>query len=257
MSHSGRNSLIATVGVVLCLGLAACGGSEEDPPQPLDVSLSIDGSVTTRVPGIETAYAEDAAVLMNSVVVRGGRFDASVFRGSPAGYTVGSIRVDPTISEARRKRDSEQELVALGSGLGQVLGLVEMTPAVAERMATLPPGSAIGDALRASIESVHDLPGERWAVVATDGINNTDGEDLPLGSVPRTARILRRAVGQVDATGVNVAMVGVGVTRSGLGSERAGPLTAAWEQVCHEIQAKSCEVDAQASLPTVLMEVAS
>ncbi|MGV1049200.1 MAG: hypothetical protein ACOYD4_11840 [Solirubrobacterales bacterium] len=213
--------------------------------------------MTTRVPGIEAAYGEGAAVLMNSVVARGGRFEASVFRGSAASYTVGSLEADPTISEARRRRDSAGELAALGSGLGQVLGLIEMTPTVADRMATLPPGSAVGDALRASIESVRALAGERWAVVASDGINNTNGEELPLGSVPRTALILRRAVGQVDASGVNVAMVGIGLSRGKLGSERAGPLSEAWEQVCREIHAAKCEISAQPSLPTVLMEAAS
>lgn len=244
-------SALLAVGAVL----TGCGAeTEAEPLPPLAASLAIDDSVTTNLPGIETAYAEDAAVLMNSVIARGGSFTASIFRGSAAAYTVGSLEVDPQASLARRRRDSQGSAEAIGGTLGQVLGLSKMTPAVAERLETLPEGSAVADALREAVRSVQEHEGTRWAVVASDGINNTNGEELPLGNVSHAARILSEAVGDLNARKVNIAMVGIGLSQEKLGSGRAQPLVEAWEKVCHDLEAATCEIRSEPTLPAALQE---
>jgi hypothetical protein len=255
MSHSARKCVAVLLAAFLCGSFAACGAGKDDQGKPLVVSLRIDGSVTTRVAGIQTAYAEGTALLANLVVSRGGVFNATVFRGSAAGYELGSVSADPESSLARRRRDSQAVLAVLGTNLSQVLGLTEMTQPVAEGLAKLPEGSAVGDALREAVADVRSVPGERWAVVFSDGINNTDGEELPLGNVSRTAEILREAVGEVDATDVNIALVGIGVSKENIGSTRANPLTEAWTQVCGELQAASCAIEQEATLPVALQEV--
>ncbi len=256
MSHFASKRVVVVLLAFLSLALAACGGGGSDEAeQPLAVSLKIDGSVTTQVAGIQSAYAEGTALLANLVVARGGAFDAAVFRGSAAGYGIAAINSDPEISLARRRRDSRSALAGLGDKLGQILGIAEMTPAVAARLARLPEGSAVGDALREAVAGVQGRPGERWAVVLSDGINNTNGEELPLGSVERTVRILREAVGDVDASGVNVAIIGVGMSKGGMGSTRANPLAAAWRQVCRELNASSCAIEQEPALPVALQGV--
>lgn len=255
MSHSARRGVVVLLVAFLCGAFVACGTGTEGAKKPLVVSLKIDGSVTTGVAGIQTAYARGSALLANLVVLRGGEFDAAVFRGSAAGYPIGSLSADPGISLARRRRDSEAELAALGSNLGQVLGLTEMTPAVADGLATLPEGSAVGDALREAVANVQGRPGERWAVVFSDGINNTNGEEIPLGNVSQAAAVLRDAVGEVDASGVNVALVGIGMSKGDAGSTMDNALTEAWAQVCRELHTASCAIEQEASLPVALQAV--
>jgi hypothetical protein len=109
----------------------------------------------------------------------------------------------------------------------------------------------VGEALREAVQAVRGKPGERWAVIATDGYDTTQGE-LPLPNVRRTARALRQAVGAVDARGVGVAMVGVGLAPHHDDWHKDGPLTRAWALVCHEIHARECQIHADPRLPPPL-----
>ncbi len=125
------------------------------------------------------------------------------------------------------------------------------TPEVKKRLATLPRGSAVGEALREAVKAVRGKTGERWVVIAGEGKDDTRG-DLPLPNVPRTARVLRRAVGDVDARGIGIAMVGVGLDRQHTNWRKDGPLTKAWAKVCREIHARECQVHADPRLPAPL-----
>jgi hypothetical protein len=71
-------------------------------------------------------------------------------------------------------------------------------------------------------------------------------------SVQQTARILRKAVGDVNARGVGIAMVGVGLTSPQMKWGVDGPLTKAWAIVCHEIHARECQIHADPRLPPPL-----
>lgn len=247
--------LIPTAALVsIGCALVGCGetSSQASQPSALAVALAVDDSVTTHSAGIQTVYAENAQTLMNGVIARGGWFKASMFRGSAADFATGTLELDPNASLARRRRDSSASASAIGSTLSQALGLSKMTPYVQQRLASLPEGSAVADALRGAIHDVRGEQGERWAVITSDGINNTNGEELPLGNVNRTAQILEEAVGKVDAEGVNIAMVGVGLSREKFGSGRAKPLVEAWEAVCHRLRAAKCEITSEPSLPPVL-----
>src|SRR3954447_17630884 len=135
-----KSKFLVPIATVALIGaaVAGCGETttEADVIQPpLAVAFATDDSVTTHAAGIETAYAEDAAALMNVVIERGGWFKASAFRGSAAAFTVGTLELDPNASLARRRRDSGENAAAIGSSISQVLGLSKMTPFVRDRLA--------------------------------------------------------------------------------------------------------------------------
>ncbi|MDQ3725652.1 MAG: hypothetical protein M3335_07165 [Actinomycetota bacterium] len=214
---------------------------------PLQVALAIDG--TARPGRVATEYVEDAAILISSTIERGGGYRVSMFRGSGAQMVLGTIALDPGDPiEKRYEKAAKIYYENFALPLDEVLGQMPLTPEVEKRLAALPAGSAVGEAVREAVEAVRGKPGERWAVIATDGIDDTQGA-LPLQDVQRTARILRRAVGDVDARGVGIAMVGVGLDRRHTRWSEDGPLTEAWARVCREIQARECQIHADPRLP--------
>lgn len=267
MSLHGRKLAVAAALGLLALGLAACGGSGETSsgstaadtestetvshPQssgpPLNVALAIHATLQGgRAP---TEYAEDSAILISSVIERGGSFRISMFRGS--GFSAGATELDPAGSPQKRYREVQKTTRIVLPYIDQTLGQMPLDGPDGKRLTSLPEGEAVGEALREAVKAVRGKPGERWAVVAGDGFDDTGGE-LPLPNVPQTARILREAVGNVNAGGVGIAMVGVGLDPRHTHWNQDGPLTKAWARVCHEIHARECQIHADPRLPPPL-----
>jgi hypothetical protein len=244
----------AVVSLVFAVAVAGCAGSSTEDPAgtPMAVAVRIDDSVTAQVKAIEDAYGKVTAGVVQQVVARGGSLDVTVFRGSASGLRVGTLKLDPSQSRVRREQDAEGQVVDLDGTLAEALGLTHADPSMQAHLEALPEGSAIGDALGAAIEEVHGQPGQRWAVVVSDGFANTDGKELPLGNVDRAARILIDEIGPVDAEGVNVALIGIGLSRAKVGAHTGDALTAAWKKACDAIHAARCEVSEEASLPPSL-----
>jgi hypothetical protein len=274
----GRILFVVAVLALLVGSLAACGGSTQTttersdtsgetstagaettettapPPAPnrppLQVALAIDGSAR---PGLTaTEYVEDAAILISSVIERGGGYRLSLFGGPGPQMALGTIALDPGGPiEKRYEKASKIYYETIALPIDEALGQMPATPEVKKRLAALPEGNAVGESLREAVKAVRGKKGERWVVIAGDGLDDTQG-DLPLPNVQRTAQILRQAVGEVDARGVGIAMVGVGLDRQHKRWSEDGPLTKAWARVCREIHARECQVHADPRLPAPL-----
>jgi hypothetical protein len=274
-----RGKILFMVVLALLVGsLAACGGSTEtaaersgtsgetttakaettettSPPPapnrpPLQVALTIDG--TARHGLTATEYVEDAAILISSVIERGGGYRLSLYGGPGPQMALGTISLDPGDPiEKRYEKASKIYYETIAFPIDEALGQMPATPETKKRLAALPEGSAVGEALREAVKAVRGKKGERWVVIGGDGIDDTQG-DLPLPNVQQTAQVLRQAVGDVNARGVGIAMVGVGLDRRHRRWSEDGPLTKAWAQVCREIHARECQVHADPRLPAPL-----
>jgi hypothetical protein len=285
-SNPGKNVIMAIVLVALAAGLAACGGSSGStgstatgeatqttaestetttaPPPvsgpPLAVALSIDGTMRAGPNAKEVKqslaeFAEDTAILSSSALERGGSFKASIFGGPGAEITFKTMVFDPKDSLQQRYQQATKHYGPIAVTVDQSLGQMPPSGATGKRLAALPPGTAVGEALREAVQAVHGKPGERWAVIATDGFDTTQGE-LPLPNVQQTAKVLRRTVGNLDARGVGIAMVGVGLAPHHNNWHQDGPLTKAWAIVCHEVHARKCQIHADPRLPPPLESTA-
>lgn len=267
MPNPGRNPILAVAVVLLAAGLAACGSSggttakqtapdsettASHPPAasvgpPRNVAVAISGNRHHGI--VTTEYTEDAAILVSSVLERGGSYRVAMFQG--AGTTLGTVTIDRKASYDKRHREAEKEYGAFSLNIDHVLGQMPPNTESTKLLDSLPEGNAVGAALREAVGAVHGKPGESWAVIASDGFDDTNGE-LPLPNVKQTARILRQAVGNADAKGVGIAMVGVGLTHKQTKWGKDGPLTKAWAIVCHEIHARECQIHADPRLPPPL-----
>jgi hypothetical protein len=263
----GAKFFAAVALALLAAGLVACGKSGEAGPgsstdrsdtttaasrprshhPPLAVALALDAAVKRG--RAATEYAEDAAILESLVIERGGSFRVSVFRG--AGILAGAGSVNPEDPPEKRYREAVKATAVVNPYVDQTLWQMPREGAVAKHLAALPEGRAVGASLREALRAVRGKQGERWVVIASHGFDDTRGQ-LPLQSVPQTARILRETVGDVDARGVGIAMVGVGLDRKHSSWKQDGPLTRAWTTVCEEIHARQCEVHADPRLPPPL-----
>lgn len=259
----GKNLIVAAGLVLLATALVACdssgttagGGSDSTAPTsqsrphhpPLAVALALDTTVRRGLAATE--YAEDAAILESLGIERGGSLRMSVFAG--AGFATGTATVDPEDPPQKRYHDMLKTTAVINPYVDQALGQMPPSGAVAKHLAALPEGSAVGAAVREGVRALRGKQGERWVVIASDGFDDTHGQ-LPLQSVPRTARILRQTVGNVDARGVGIAMAGVGLDRKHSSWKQDGPLTKAWTKVCHEIHARKCAIHADPRLPPPL-----
>ena len=279
-SNSWKNAILAIVLVALAAGLAACGGSSGStttgeatevttesteataaPPTasgpPLAVALAIDNTMREgpnahAVKQSLAEFAEDTAILISSTIERGGSFKASVFGGPGAAVTFKAIELDPMGTPEQRYNEATKHYAPIAIAVDEAVGgSLANSEGAAKRLAALPPGTAVGEALRKAVQAAHGKPGERWAVIATDGYDTTDGQ-LPLPNVQQTAEVLRQTVGNVDAHGVGIAMVGVGLRPHHNNWHQDGPLTKAWAIVCHEIHARKCQIHADPRLPPPL-----
>lgn len=284
-SNPGKNAVVVIVLVALAVGLVACGGSSgsagtttseatqttteptetttASPPvsgPPLAVALSIDGTLRAGPKAREVKqslaeFAEDTAILSSTALERGGSFKASIFGGPGAAITFKTMEFDPKDSLQRRYQQAIKHYGPIAVTVDQSLGQMPPSGATGKRLAALPPGTAVGEALREAVQEVHGKHGERWAVLATDGFDTTHGQ-LPLPNVQQTAKVLRQTVGNLDAHGVGIAMVGVGLAPHHNNWHQDGPLTKAWAIVCHEIHARECQIHADPRLPPPLESTA-
>jgi hypothetical protein len=266
---------------IAAAGLAACGGSGGSttasseatesttestettaaPPiasgPPLAVALAIDNTMRAgpnahAVKQSLAEFAEDTAILISSTIERGGSFKASVFGGPGAEVTFKAIELDPKDTPEQRYDEATKHYAPIAITVDRAVGgSLANSGEAAKRLAALPPGAAVGEALRKAVQAVRGKPGERWAVIATDGYDTTNGQ-LPLPNVQQTAKVLRQTVGNVDAHGVGIAMVGVGLRPHHNNWHQDGPLTRAWAIVCHEIHARKCQIHADPRLPPPL-----
>lgn len=280
MRFPGRGLLIVVVLAIAAVGLAACGGSSGSttsgeatqttteptetttaPPiasgPPLAVALAIDNTMRAGPNAKEVKqslaeFAEDTAILISSVIGRGGSFKASVFGGPGAEVTFKAIELDPKGTPKQRYNEATKHYAPIAITVDQAIGgALANSEGAAKRLAALPSGTAVGEALRKAVQAVQGEPEERWAVIATDGYDTTNGQ-LPLPNVQQTAEVLRETVGNVDAHGVGIAMVGVGLRPHHNNWHQDGPLTKAWAIVCHEIHARACQIHADPRLPPPL-----
>lgn len=281
MRFPGRGLLIVVVLAITAAGLAACGGSggstttsseatqtTTEPTEttaaspvasgpPLAVALAIDNTMragpnANAVKQSLAEFAEDTAILISSTIERGGSFKASVFGGPGAEVTFKAIELDPKGTSHQRYNEATKHYAPIAITVDEAVGgSLANSGEAAKRLAALPPGSAVGEALRKAVQAVSGKPGERWAVIATDGYDDTNGQ-LPLPNVQQTAKVLRQTVGDVDAHGVGIAMVGVGLRPHHNNWHQDGPLTKAWAIVCHEIHARACQIHADPRLPPPL-----
>jgi hypothetical protein len=216
---------------------------------PLAVAYAIPAD---QHPGlVATEYTEDGAILVSMAIERGGGYRMSVYRGPGAELTLGAFPLSPKVSIEKRYHVASHEYGKFTATVDGILGQMPPTRKVSKQLASLPPGYAVGQGLREAVQAVRGKQGERWAVVAGSGIDDTQGK-LPVQNVQQTARILRKAVGDVDARGVGIAMVGVGIDPQHSKWSVDGPLTQAWAIVCHEIHARACQIHADPRLPPPL-----
>lgn len=268
---------------IAAAGLTACGGSSGStasgeateataestgtttaPPAgsgpPLAVALAIDGTMRAGPNAKEVKqslaeFAEDTVILSSSALERGGSFRASIFGGPGAEIVFKTMEFDPKDTLHQRYERAIKHYAPIAITVDQALGQMPPSGATGKRLAALPPGSAAGEALREAVQATHGKPGERWAVVATDGFDTANGQ-LPLPNVQRTAKVLRQTVGNLDARGVGIAMVGVGLAPHHNSWRQDGPLTKAWAIVCHEVHARECQIHADPRLPPPLESTA-
>jgi hypothetical protein len=273
--------LIAVVLAIATGGLAACGGSGGSttasseatqtttessettaaPPvasgPPLAVALALDNTMKAGPNAKEVKqslaeFAEDTAILISSTIERGGSFKASVFGGPGTEVTFKAIELDPKGTPEQRYDEATKHYAPIAITVDEAVGgSLANSEGASRRLAALPAGTAVGEALRNAVQAVHGKPGERWAVIATDGYDTTNGQ-LPRPNVQQTAKVLRQTVGNVDAHGVGIAMVGVGLRPHHNNWHQDGPLTKAWAIVCHEIHARACQIHADPRLPPPL-----
>jgi hypothetical protein len=235
--------------LVIAAFIFGCGSSE--PIGPVAASSQIDASLTTASRGVRDAYATAEAALADAIIDRGGALQVKAFRGGAV--ELARLEGDPAVSSARRRRDLEAtgSLSALGSMIGETLGLVKPSPELQAKLDTLLPGSAVAAALRLAVEDVKEAPGDRFALVLSDGRDNVlpDGvRDDDASSSPRAlAQILAQELEGVDASGITVVMGGVG---QGLPAAAATRLIEAWRLACQATQAARCVVDADAGVVT-------
>lgn len=276
MRFPGRGLIVVSVLAVAVGGLTACGNSgtstesssagkpasggettaaktETTTPvasgPPLAVAYAIPAD---QHPGlVATEYTEDGAILVSLAIERGGSYRMSVFRGPGSELTLGAFPLSPKASMEKRYHVASHEYGKFALTVDGILGQTPPTDKVTRQLSSLPPGYAVGEALREAVQAVRGKKGERWAVVASSGMDDTQGK-LPVQNVKQTAQILRRAVGNVDAHGVGIAMVGVGIDPQHPKWDVDGPLTKAWAIVCHEIHARACQVHADPRLPPPL-----
>lgn len=286
MRFSGRGLLIVIALAISVAGLVACGSSgtstesssagkaasgepteaktEKPTPvvsgPPLAVALSIDGTLRAGPNAKEVKqslaeFAEDTAILSSSALERSGSFTASIFGGPGAELTFKTMVFDPKDTLHQRYQKAIKHYGPIAITVDQALGQMPLSGTTGKRLAALPPGTAVGEALREAVQAVHGKHGERWAVVATDGFDTINGQ-LPLPNVQQTAKVLRQTVGNLDAHGVGIAMVGVGLRPHHNNWHQDGPLTKAWAIVCHEIHARQCQIHADPQLPPPLESTA-
>lgn len=268
---------------IAAVGLAACGGSSgttgstaasseatqtttettettTPPPAssgpPLAVALAIDngmraGPNAKEVKQSLAEFAEDTAILISLTIERGGSFKASVFGGPGGELTFKTIELDPKGTPEQRYHEATKHYAPFAITVDQAVGQMPLSGETGKRLSSLPAGSAVGEALREAVQAVRGKQGERWAVIATDGYDTTQGA-LPLPNVQQTAKVLRQTVGNLDARGVGIAMVGVGLTPHHNSWRQDGPLTKAWAIVCHEVHARECQIHADPRLPPPL-----
>jgi hypothetical protein len=226
------------------------------PGPPLAVALAVDSTLEAG-PNAKRSkrslgeYAEDAAILISSAIERGGSFGVSVFAGPGHAIAFKRIILDPKAAPHQRYEKATKHYGPMAITVDQAVGEMPRSGKIARQLAALPAGTAVGEALREAVDAVHGKPGERWAVVATDGYDTTHGA-LPLPNVQATAKVLRKTVGNLDASGVGIAMVGVGLHPPHDSWQEDGPLTKAWAIVCHEIHARQCQIHADPRPPKPL-----
>lgn len=276
MRFPGRGLLVVSVLAVAVGVLSACGSSgsstaSSGPTKPASGGETTEAKTETTTPVasgpplavayaipadqhpglVATEYTEDGAILVSLAIERGGSYRMSVFRGPGAELTLGAFPLSPKASIEKRHSVAEHQYGKFALTVDGILGQTPPTGKVSKRLAALPPGYAVGDALREAVQAVRGKPGERWAVVASSGMDDTEGK-LPVQNVQQTAQILRKAVSDVDARGVGVAMVGVGLDPQHAKWGVDGPLTKSWAIVCHEIHARECQIHADPRLPPPL-----
>jgi hypothetical protein len=220
---------------------------------PLAVAYTIPADQHSGL--VATEYTEDGAILVSMAIERGGSYRMSVFRGPGSELTLGAFPLSPKASIEKRYHVASHQYGKFALTVDGILGQMPPTAKVTKQIASLPPGYAVGEALREAVQAVHGKPGERWAVIASSGMDDTQGK-LPVRNAQQTARILRKTVGDVNARGVGIAMVGVGIDPQHSKWGVDGPLTKAWAIVCREIHARECQIHADPRLPPPLQGTA-
>jgi hypothetical protein len=251
--NSGTNTESSSASKPASEGESNAANAETTTPvasgPPLAVAYAIPAD---QHPGlVATEYTEDGAILVSLAIERGGSYRMSVFRGPGAELTLGAFPLSPQASIKKRYQVASHQYGKFAATVDGILGQMPPTAKVTKQLASLPPGYAVGEALREAVEAVRGKQGERWAVVASSGMDDTQGK-LPAQNVQQTAQILRQAVGDVNARGVGIAMVGVGIDPQHSKWGVDGPLTKAWAIVCHEIHARECQIHADPRLPPPL-----
>lgn len=245
-----RVSMALCVSALAVGAMAGCRDTSAAPTPELSVEAANDGSVSTFELGVRAQFVEANLDLAGRVIERGGTFRATVFGGGANAVEVGLLTADPETSLARRRTDLAGAPEALRASLEQALGLRPASPELAARLDTLPPTSAVSAALAGAVEKVRDAPGTRVAVVISDGLDHTlhGARDVQPAEM---ADVLSQDLAGVDASGVIVALVGIG---EGLPAADAARLIAAWQIACDRLNATTCVVTPDLAVSTLNLE---
>lgn len=254
-------TILAIGAMALCLGLAACGmspagtvgGKPIVPPDgPVSLDLGIDVSETTASKTLRQQYLAAGLEAAQAVLDRGGQLQVSVFfsRGLHAVTLLDApVPTPEEVGGVARAQEVVPIREAAGTALAEALGLAPRRPEVADALAGLGgAGTDVGGSLAAGLAATTGQPNP-VIVRLTDGIDAdwAGGLDAP----PRV--LAGRIASDLPHVGrdVTVALVGIGGTGDGIGTDATGRLLSAWRLACQTTGAR-CYVAPDLDLSRVL-----
>ncbi len=240
--------ILALAGVVLCLGLAACGvgptgtvdGKTIVPPNgPVALDLGIDVSQTTADKTLRQQYLAAGMKAVQVVLDRGGRLSIAVFfsRGlHPVSLLDAEVPTPDEVGGIARAQQVVPIREAAGAVLAEALGLAQRRSEVAQALTGLGgEGTDVAGSLAAGLVAAD---GQRNPVV----VRLTDGIDAHwVGNLAASPQALtERIASDLPQVGpdVTVALVGIGGSAAGTGTDATERLLSAWRLTCRHTGAR-------------------
>jgi hypothetical protein len=242
-----RFTLSAAAGVLWLLVLTGCG-PQEPRGTSRSVTIALDHTTAESSGKIARDYAKDARQLAEPVLVDGGHLRIVLFEGAgvaPAVLVDERVPSQADLTGNARKRYLINARNNLRTLLDAALGLGDVTPGdeLAQQLDAMAGG---GSDVAGSISQEVDLLRQRGGgtlELRSDGLQRSDAVDFSKTIVhddPAEAAEALAALLPQDASGVTIAISGLGITGGEVTTARAKKLETVWTAACEATKADAC-----------------